>query len=82
MAQNPFDNDHKTFFALVNHELEYSLWPTFKSVPEGWTIAHGNPDGLSRSEVLDWIERTWSDLRPASLRMKQTSAEQSSRTVP
>ncbi|OZD64960.1 MbtH family protein [Rhodococcus sp. 14-2470-1a] len=68
MANNPFDDDQGRFFALVNHEEQYSLWPTFKPVPGGWAIAHGAPDGVPRAEVLEWIERTWTDLRPKSLR--------------
>ena len=68
MATNPFDDDDGTFYALVNHEQQYSLWPTFQTVPDGWTVAFGAPGGTSRREVLDWIERTWTDLRPKSLR--------------
>lgn len=68
MSNNPFDDDNGAFFALVNHEEQYSLWPTFKPVPGGWTIVHGAPDGLPRQEVLAWIDRAWTDLRPKSLR--------------
>ncbi|QOC94747.1 MbtH family protein [Micromonospora craniellae] len=68
MPQNPFDDDTGTFFALVNHEEQYSLWPTFKPVPSGWTIVFGGPGGAPRKEVLDWIDKTWTDLRPKSLR--------------
>lgn len=68
MAQNPFDDDNGTFYALINHEEQYSLWPTFKTVPDGWTIAYGAPDGWPRQDVLDWIDKTWGDLRPKSLR--------------
>ncbi|GLY30714.1 MbtH family protein [Kineosporia sp. NBRC 101731] len=68
MATNPFDDDSGTFFALVNHEEQYSLWPTFRPVPGGWTIAFGGPDGTGRQEVIDWIDKTWKDLRPKSLR--------------
>lgn len=67
MAVNPFDDDG-AFLALVNDEGQYSLWPTFPVVPGGWTVAFGGPDGRQRQEVLDWIERTWTDLRPRSLR--------------
>ncbi|WP_130839251.1 MbtH family protein [Corynebacterium neomassiliense] len=68
MAKNPFDDDEGTFYALVNHEQQYSLWPTFKDVPGGWEIAFGGPDGAPRQEVLDFIENTWTDIRPKSLR--------------
>ncbi|HZZ51326.1 MAG TPA: MbtH family protein [Pseudonocardia sp.] len=65
MAENPFDDDNGTFYALVNHEGQYSLWPTFVTVPDGWSVAAGPS---SRQEILDHIERVWTDMRPASLR--------------
>lgn len=68
MAKNPFDDDEGTFYALINHEEQHSLWPTFKPVPGGWSIVYGEPDGKPRQEVLDWIEQNWTDLRPKSLR--------------
>lgn len=64
MSTNPFDDENGTFYALVNDEGQYSLWPTFVDVPSGWTIAHG-PD--TRPTTLEFIERTWTDMRPASL---------------
>ena len=72
MVTNPFDDSDGTFYALVNHEQQYSLWPTFQVVPDGWAVAYGDPTGGSRQEVLDWIERTWTDLRPRSLRDRIT----------
>ncbi|MDQ7909537.1 MbtH family NRPS accessory protein [Phytohabitans sp. ZYX-F-186] len=68
MAQNPFDDDNGSFYALVNREEQHSLWPTFKPVPGGWTIVYGEPDGRPRQEVLDWIDEHWTDIRPKSLR--------------
>ncbi|MCD0453053.1 MbtH family protein [Actinocorallia sp. API 0066] len=68
MPQNPFDDDSGSFYALVNQEEQYSLWPTFKPVPGGWTVVFGGADGAPRQEVLAWIDRTWTDLRPKSLR--------------
>jgi MbtH protein len=62
---NPFDDENGTFYALVNDEGQYSLWPTFTPVPGGWSIAHG-PD--QRESCLHFVEREWTDLRPASLR--------------
>lgn len=68
MAQNPFDDDNGSFYALINREEQHSLWPTFKPVPAGWSIAYGEPGGRSRQEVLDWIDEHWTDIRPKSLR--------------
>lgn len=68
MSTNPFDDESGVFYALVNHEEQYSLWPTFRPVPGGWSIAYGSPDGRPRAEVLDWIGEVWTDIRPRSLR--------------
>ncbi|WP_028932700.1 MbtH family protein [Pseudonocardia spinosispora] len=76
MSENPFADEAGTFYALVNGEGQYSLWPTFSPVPQGWTITHG-PDG--RQPCLDHIEAAWTDMRPASLRarMERDQAERS-----
>jgi MbtH protein len=62
---NPFDEAEGRFYALVNHEGQYSLWPTFAEVPAGWRITFGED---SRDACLDFIERSWTDLRPLSVR--------------
>jgi len=61
---NPFDDEDGEFCVLVNDEGQYSLWPTFKEVPAGWTTV--GPRGR-RQECLDYIEVTWTDMRPRSL---------------
>ncbi|MEV6951659.1 MbtH family protein [Streptomyces sp. NPDC051183] len=61
---NPFEDSDGTFLVLVNHEAQYSLWPSFADVPDGWTVAH--PVG-TREACLQYIERTWIDMRPKSL---------------
>ncbi|MCC5036787.1 MbtH family protein [Streptomyces sp. WAC 00631] len=61
---NPFDNENGTFLVLVNEEGQYSLWPAFAEKPEGWTTVH---EGGSRRECLEFIEETWTDMRPKSL---------------
>lgn len=60
---NPFENEGGKYFALVNDEGQYSLWPTFLDVPEGWNIAF---EGV-RKECLDHINENWIDMRPLSL---------------
>jgi MbtH protein len=73
VTTNPFDDESGEFIALVNEEKQYSLWPTFAPVPEGWTVVHGP---AVRADVLAFIESAWTDLRPASLvaRMDGVSA--------
>lgn len=62
---NPFDDADGTFLVLVNDEDQFSFWPQFAAVPAGWRIEYG-PD--SREACLDFITRTWTDMRPLSLR--------------
>jgi MbtH protein len=50
---------------VVNHEEQYSVWPTRLELPSGWRMA--GPTG-SRSECLDYIESHWTDIRPLSMR--------------
>ncbi|WP_167473041.1 MbtH family protein [Nocardia arthritidis] len=65
MSTNPFDDEDGEFFVLINAEEQYSLWPTFADVPAGWRVALG-PE--TRQRCLEHIERTWTDMRPKSLR--------------
>jgi uncharacterized protein YbdZ (MbtH family) len=70
---NPFDDEHGQFYVLVNAEEQRSLWPSFASIPAGWTVEHGAPDGAPRQECLDFVERVWTDLRPLSLQKAMAS---------
>jgi MbtH protein len=61
---NPFEDPNGTYFALVNEEGQYSLWPAYIEVPAGWEIAH--PEA-SRDDCLRHINENWTDMRPKSL---------------
>jgi MbtH protein len=61
---NPFDDPDGSFVVLVNDEGQYSLWPVFADAPAGWTVVHPESD---RQTCLDFVERTWTDMRPKSL---------------
>jgi MbtH protein len=61
---NPFEDETATYHVLVNDEGQYSLWPSFKDVPHGWTIAKKSD---SRAACLDYINQNWTDMRPNSL---------------
>ncbi|MGI5348063.1 MbtH family protein [Streptomyces sp. CA-250714] len=63
-STNPFDDETARFLVLVNDENQHSLWPASVQVPEGWTVAH--PED-TRQACLDYVERSWTDMRPASL---------------
>ncbi|ALJ38391.1 MbtH family protein (plasmid) [Azospirillum brasilense] len=60
---NPFDDERHDFLALANAAGQFSLWPCFAAVPEGWTAVFG-PAG--RAACLDHIEAAWTDLTPAA----------------
>jgi MbtH protein len=64
VSDNPFDDPDGTFYALVNDEGQYSLWPEFADVPAGWAVAFGPGP---RAAALEFVEATWTDMRPRSL---------------
>jgi MbtH protein len=61
---NPFENDSGIYIVLVNEEGQYSLWPDFRAIPDGWKAV--GPRG-PRKECLEWVEQAWTDMRPLSL---------------
>jgi MbtH protein len=61
---NPFEDEAGVFHVLVNGEGQYSLWPSFKEVPQGWTISLKS---TSRAACLEFINQNWKDMRPKSL---------------
>jgi MbtH protein len=61
---NPFEDENGVYHVLVNEEGQYSLWPSFKDVPQGWTIAKKSD---SRTACLEYINQNWTDMRPKSL---------------
>ena len=75
---NPFDDENGTFLVLVNEENQHSLWPDFLDVPAGWVVANG-PAG--RAESLDFVERSWTDMRPVSLVRALREQEQGNPTA-
>lgn len=58
-------DDDTAYSVVVNHEEQYSLWPSHREVPLGWTAT-----GRSgcKDECLAFIETAWSDMRPLTLR--------------
>ncbi|MEV0086651.1 MbtH family protein [Saccharopolyspora sp. NPDC050642] len=59
---NPFDDPGAEYYALINDQDQYSLWPAAIDVPAGWSVAHGPAD---RESCVDHIEVNWTDMRPA-----------------
>lgn len=64
MSTNPFDADDGAYLVLINDEGQHSLWPETVDVPGGWSVAHG-PAG--RGDCLDYVNASWTDLRPRTL---------------
>jgi MbtH protein len=78
---NPFEDENGIYHVLINDEGQYSLWPSFIDVPDGWTIIHKSD---SRAACLDFINRNWTDMRPNSLikSMSESSASQQQKGKP
>ena len=53
------------YLVVVNHEEQFSIWEDELPLPAGWR--HEGFAG-TRADCLDHIGRTWTDMRPLSLR--------------
>jgi MbtH protein len=52
------------YLTVINHELQYSIWPAWKPVPAGWREVMAG----SKEQCLEYIKQNWTDMRPLSLR--------------
>jgi MbtH protein len=61
---------------VVNGDGQYAIWPLNKAVPEGWerALVQG-----SRDACLEFIRKTWIDMRPCSVGASIARAELSAR---
>lgn len=59
---NPFEDPDARYHVLVNEAGQYSLWPVFIDVPDGWDVSL---ESRPRDEAMNWIEEHWDD--PATL---------------
>lgn len=67
-------NDEITYRVVSNQEKQYSIWPADKTeLPVGW-VASG-PSG-TKQECLEFIENTWTDMRPLGLRKAMKENEE------
>jgi MbtH protein len=60
-----WDSEDTTFRVVVNHEEQYSIWPDYLDVPNGWREVGVTG---SKQRCLDHISEVWTDMRPLSLR--------------
>ncbi|MFJ8053219.1 MbtH family protein [Streptomyces luteogriseus] len=61
----------ETYSVVVNDEEQYSIWPARRPLPAGWAAVplDGADTGTGTKErCLEYIEQTWQDMRPRSLR--------------
>ncbi|WP_201612941.1 MbtH family NRPS accessory protein [Gulosibacter hominis] len=66
-----FDDERTLFIALRNSAGEYSIWPCSHPVPAGWDIVYGEPNGMSKTDVVSWVDDHWVDLQMGSTRVDQ-----------
>ena len=69
----PGAQDSLPYAVVVNDEEQYSIWQAGRDLPAGW-----RPDGFTgtEDECLAYIDETWTDMRPASLRRWMRDHEQ------
>ncbi len=65
MADSVAAPEQELYLVVVNAEEQYSIWRAGHDLPDGWTSV-GEPQ--ARQDCLAFIEETWTDMRPASLR--------------
>lgn len=61
---NDLRDDDTLYKVVMNHEGQYSIWPTQRSNPPGWQDT--GKSGL-KDECLAYIKEVWVDMRPLSL---------------
>lgn len=64
-------DEMRHYKVVINHEEQYSIWPVGRDNPVGWT-----DEGKSgpKDECLAYIDQTWTDIRPRSLREQLNAA--------
>lgn len=62
---NPFDDAEAMFLVLLNDEGQYSIWPEFVDVPDGWKAVWGPAD---KTACVEYVDANWTDMRPMSIR--------------
>jgi MbtH protein len=69
---NSTADDNTTIYkVVVNHEEQYSIWPTDQDNALGWSDAGKTG---TQAECLTFIEAVWTDMRPRSLRLQMNTS--------
>jgi len=58
-------SDDTIYNVVINHEEQYSIWPTYREIPVGW---HEVGYTGNETECVSHIDEVWTDMRPLSLR--------------
>lgn len=61
------------FRVVYNAEQQFSIWPKDLEVPNGW---EATDTVASKEECLKYIEETWTDMRPLSIRNREQRASE------
>lgn len=70
MAGNA-EQEQQVYEVVINHEEQYSIWPSGKAIPNGWRAVGTRGD---KASCLSYIDEVWTDMRPASLRKQMANA--------
>ena len=65
MSHDDSAEDSTVYKVVVNHEEQYSIWPSDREIPLGWREAGKSGP---KAECLQYIQEVWTDMRPLSLR--------------
>jgi MbtH protein len=59
------DDDRDSYRVVVNHEEQYSIWPSERENAPGWSDV-----GItgSKEQCLTYIDQVWRDITPRSVR--------------
>lgn len=57
--------DSTIYKVVINHEEQYSIWPSERENPLGWKDAGKSG---TKDDCLEYIKQVWTDMRPLSLR--------------
>ena len=61
------ESNEAIYVVVMNDEEQYSIWPDDKRIPDGWRAVGTRG---AKAECLQYIEETWTDMRPLSLRKR------------
>jgi uncharacterized protein YbdZ (MbtH family) len=66
------DESQRPHLVVLNHEEQYSIWPSDRDIPAGWR--REGTEG-TMAECLAHIDEVWTDMRPLSLRLYMENQE-------